>query len=447
MDGAKVVKKIFITNMCTDDNKGDLSIIENTVKLLKKIYPSSEIIIQNADYSSEDIVRDQINRFSKKIADRYHGSFFPKVYSRKGQGRLMSLMGLMLNACLSLWVLFSTLLVKVLCRNSIILVPPVHREAWRDLVESDLVIVKGGSYIYSYGGIKQILFTYRMLFTSLLAILLRKGIVFFGHSVGPVKGLMMKSLIKVVLRRADKILLREKLSYEYVNEILGLKEKKLGLIPDLAFLAESSRPTPPQDAIVKMLGQEGISGLSQEDILIGLTARDWWFPGNKNPQRLRENYVRLLLEAIDHVRNKYQAKVLFIPHCLEDLEFVEKIVGRLDDRRNVFILRKDYSPEELQDILSGLTMLIGARIHSAVFALTVGVPVIAIAYEIHKGYGILEMAGQKDLVLDISSLREEDLLLRIDTVMRQRKEIGPQIRTRVSALNSELQQKAVDYFP
>ena len=69
---------IYISNMCSDDNKGDLAILDSTVKLLRNIWPESIIMIQNVDYSLEDIERLKLNRWSKRIVDKYFGSFFSK---------------------------------------------------------------------------------------------------------------------------------------------------------------------------------------------------------------------------------------------------------------------------------------------------------------------------------------------------------------------------------
>ncbi len=432
--------------MCSDDNKGDLSIIENTIKILKDIYPESQIIIQNADYSEREIKNYKLNRFSQKLADSYYGSFFPKVFSTRGESKIKSVSKLIFNSLVSLWIIVNTWLFKKLGRGFLFHIPRKHKDTWRDLVDCDFMVVKGGSYIYSFGGIKQLLFVYRMLYSTILSIILRKRVILLGHSIGPSRGVLMTSLIKQTLKKVDKIMLREQISHDYVLEKLGLHEDKIELIPDLAFFNSILQKFDRERTIEDIIKKENISSISDRDTLIGITVRDWWFPGKKNPQRLLNNYIQVLIGTINYLREEYNSKILFIPHCLEDLEFAELLYSRLDNRKNIHVLRGDYTTTELKNLLSILKILIGTRIHSTIFALSVGTPVIAIAYEIHKGFGILAMAGQKDFVLDISRLKNHDLLSNIDLIMSQHNNLQASIKKRVSAIKSELENKVSSYF-
>ena len=432
--------------MCNDGNKGDLSLLQNTIGILRKHVPDVHIAVQNVDYSNRDIIRYRFHRYSRLLADRYYGSFFPRTYVG-GNGRKSGpIFYLAVRVLTSVWIQLINFLSVRLGPRLRFLIPGTHRKAWCELMASDLVIAKGGSYIYSHGEFKDLLFTYRMLYTLSLAAVLRKRIILLGHSIGPFRSRFLVWLTGRILNRSDRIMLREKLSYDYCLQELGWPEEKLEIIPDLAFAFDPLAETPTEGIIRKIAKKENISGLSQEDFLVAMTARNWSFPGQPNPQKLLHRYLRAMIEVIIELRRRYRAKIFFIPHCLEDIEFVETLYSSLEDVTDVHLLRGDYSPEELREILREFQFLIGTRIHSNILALTAGIPVIAIAYEIHKGFGILEMAGQREFVFDISRLDPKALLAAAETIMARQTELRAAIRQRTSALREEINRKVLAYL-
>jgi colanic acid/amylovoran biosynthesis protein len=64
--------------------------------------------------------------------------------------------------------------------------------------------------------------------------------------------------------------------------------------------------------------------------------------------------------------------------------------------------------------------------HSNIFALSEGVPVIAIGYQ-HKTRGIAEMAGMGDWVIEIQAVDETLLVARMEALWEQRLKIREQL--------------------
>ncbi|MGB2955381.1 MAG: polysaccharide pyruvyl transferase family protein, partial [Anaerolineales bacterium] len=416
------------------------SIIENTVQVLKRLLPDSTIMIQNGDYSEADMHRLEKNNFSKHLADEYYGSFFPKVFTKPPQRRAAALWGLFRNLMVSFSLHLSTSLSRGSRPPLPLLIPKRHRKAFKAISACDLVVVKGGSYIYSFGGFKQLLFIYRMLFTARIALRLKKPVVFLGHSIGPSQGFLMTSLIKNVLKRADHILVRENISRDFVLKDMGISPEQVTLAPDLAFLATKSSEEERKLALDQICMEEGISGVSNADMLVGITVRDWSFPGKKDPACLKANYLRVIAESIDFLQEKYQAKILFIPHCLDDLDTVEAVYALVQEKSKVFVLRQDYPSGTLRKFMGCLHFLIGTRIHSTIFAMSQHVPVIAVAYEIHKGFGILDMAGLRDYVIDIAEIRTETLAERIESLLENHTIIAQELSATMTRLQSSLEE-------
>ena len=77
-----------------------------------------------------------------------------------------------------------------------------------------------------------------------------------------------------------------------------------------------------------------------------------------------------------------------------------------------------WSPAELQTAYGQMDLFVGTRLHSNIFALTAGTPVIAIAYY-YKTYGIMQMLGLSEWVLDIRTIADQELEQRLELLWQQ----------------------------
>ena len=91
-----------------------------------------------------------------------------------------------------------------------------------------------------------------------------------------------------------------------------------------------------------------------------------------------------------------------------------------------------------------MDLFVGTRIHSDIFAISTGTPVIAIAYEIPKGFGIISMAEGDDYILDIAGMNEEDLWQKIQDCFSNKNTMGKTIRKKVAILQQTIEEKYVE---
>jgi len=405
------IKKIFITNMSSDLNKGDLAILEGTIYILKQFFPKAKIVIQNCDYSLKEVLKSEISMFSSKLCNKYFGSFFPRIFS--GKKSYYKLIIGVKNLFISFWIIFLSLLF-ILFRKKflLLLLPKEHRECFNCLTESDLIIVKGGCYIYSFGRLKDFLFLYRMLYTIILALLFEKKVILLGHSIGPIKGIIQRGMAKTILKRVDRIVLREEFSYYYLKKNFNITETKISVSPDLAFLKVDF-----SSKYKKTIERENVPLIKTDDIIIGITVRDWDFPGKKNPELLFKHYISEISKIVDYLCNNKNTKIFFIPHCLDDLEVAERVIKLVKNTSNVYILRGNYTTNDLRKMLSFMKIVIGTRVHSNILALTAGTPVVGISYLKHKGFGIFQMVGLEEFIIDIAKINFKDLREKVDRLL------------------------------
>jgi len=422
-----------ILNMSDDSNKGDLAIIESTIWLVKQYFPGTTINVLNVDYSTQEIQAEGKFKHLRKLPIMHHGSFFPRVFKEKRN--LYELLCGIKNFFLSLWILSVVFFLK---KHSYFFIPKKHKKAFTAILSADLIILKGGSYIYSYGGLKQSLFLYRMLFTTLLSIFLKKKIIVLGHSIGPVVGILPMKLAKFCLKRSNKIVVREKISYDFVVQTLGIKEEKVELLPDIAFywhkpLSGLER----KDQVQKVFEKEGIKYSDLSKPRIGITVREWNFPLQENPEKLFKNYTNTIAEVIDALFLNYGGEVFIMPHALADKTIGEEIATRARYKKP-FVLKGDYSTDVLRAIYGEMDLFIGTRTHSCIFALSSGVPVINIAYEIPKGFGITGMVEDQDYIIHIAKINKMVLLDRIYRILKKRQIRRDVILHKVSLMQEEL---------
>ena len=442
-----MINQIFIANMCgSDSNKGDLAILENTVYLVKQTYPEIRIILQDVDYSIRDIATLGLNRWTKELVDEYYGSFFPGIYKNK-KSRFRALISGLANLWSSFRLLLNAKLVQLTGRNLRWGISTKKQAVWQQLLQSELVIVKGGSYLYGfYGRVKDFLFLFRMLLTPWLAVLLGKRVVFLGHSIGPITGRFHRYLVKLVLNQVEFIGCRERLSLDYIRTELKLSGPRIDLIPDIAFINQYPQDNPKR--VNELLSKEGVHH-SAESPVVGLTVRNWDFPTLPNLQSHLKAYQDAISEIIKFLQQEFKATILFIPHYIGDIPFAQHIYNQLQDKANVYILRGDYPVAELRAISHALILLIGTRIHSNILALSVGTPVIPLAYQIHKGYGIMEFAGidQSD-IFNIAQIDINKLKQRVAQLMNPiiNAEYRDRIGLRVTAMQQEIIDKVKQYL-
>ncbi len=419
---AGVVRKqdkmqIAVLNMSDDMNKGDFAIIRETVNLLKVKWPDSRIKILNVDYDQRSLDDENKFRHLKKLKIEQYGAFFPKVFS--GKKDLSSICAAIGNLGVSLWILTAACCFRKSAKYAIF---GYRRGSFEAISLSDLIVLKGGSYIYSYGGMKQMLFLYRMLFPVIIALLLGKKVVILGHSIGPVEGFLAKRLVKKSLNGCFKIILREELSFNYLVDKYGFKRDKLEVLPDIAF----------------NIVEENIkSNIRGRKIKVGFTFKKWEFPyenSRKARAELSENYIDVMKKVIKKLARDYE--IYFILHVFDDKAITEKIISSLN-KIDINYMDGDYSIEELKEIYADLDVLVGTRTHSCIFSLCAGTPVVPIAYEEHKGYGIMRMVDEEMRVENIREITEEGLL---NSITEKLNMYGSQntIIQRVKSLKEEL---------
>lgn len=304
----------------------------------------------------------------------------------------------------------------------------------RLIADADIVVACPGGYLNdSWGPIVRI-------HLNQLAAAKARGIPFIlsNQSIGPFHSPRIRQATGKVLRDAQAVISREEISQALVAE-LGVARSKNVLAPDLAF-SLSAPPSPEHDAKAGAL----IAGADTP--VIGVTVREWSFRSQPDPQAAQRAYMRAVTEAVETFVARTGGRVLLLPQVIgpgadDDRIASRRIFDALGERSrsHVDVVTEDLHPLALRRIMSRLDALVGTRMHSNIFALTEGTPVVAIGYE-HKTLGIMRMMGQEPLYTDINTVTADQINSRLDACLETTQAGRTAIRDRAARLGTQARQ-------
>jgi len=375
-------------------NKGDAAILLGLLKTIKEFYPESKISILSSS-PKED------RKYYSKYGDT-HERLFNTFYKKKP--KIVNIVIVILK--ILYYLIWST--------NTNIPIIKSDKEILNLYRKADLVISGGGGYL---GGNK-IFNAVAFLFPLYVAKKIGKKVYVCAQSVEPFNNWITKFITMFFLNRIDLITVREPYSIQTLKS--AHIKKPVYLTADTAFLLDAESV----DVGYHLLNKSGVP--RDNKLRIGITVTKWNFPRSKDPTIKQLQYVTSIADAIEEIIKEMDATIVFFPNAIfppkdDDRIISHQIKEKIKElyTKNVFVLTEDYSPEQLKSMISTMDVFIGTRMHSNIFATSMNVPTLAIAYE-KKHYGIMEMIGLQDYVIDISNINTEQLVMLVKKLIENR---------------------------
>lgn len=236
---------------------------------------------------------------------------------------------------------------------------------------------------------------------------------------------------------------RETLSQEELAKVLHKPVDNIPMAPDTV-LRFGSGPVSLGEDVLRRIGLN-----RHEKPLIGIT------PNMRVYERtagvgVGNEYVRLLARLSEHFIKHIGANVVLIPNEISSWVRYQKGQMRADDRflcnmvasivqqpTGCFALRGYHSAEEIHSVISCLDLLVGSRFHTLVFALSAGVPLIALGWA-HKYDGLLRQFGLSDYFAHYSQIPERAILELVSRAWEDRHGITKGIKSALPKVQSEV---------
>lgn len=212
------------------------------------------------------------------------------------------------------------------------------------------------------------------------------------------------------------------------------------LVPDLAL----GRPPETCRAEALALLQSHGAGEEQGRPWLGVTLMNW---GTINRTFLRQDeYEEAVAAAVrDFVTRTGGQAFLFVqvhgPSFGQDdavpARRVRQRLADLGDR--VVLVGKWVAPTLLRAAYGKMDLFLGTRLHSNLFALTEGVPVVAIGYQ-YKTRGIMRMLGLEEYVVEIDAIAAETLVPLVRRAWSENRALRAHIASELRRLREETAQ-------
>jgi colanic acid/amylovoran biosynthesis protein len=140
-------------------------------------------------------------------------------------------------------------------------------------------------------------------------------------------------------------------------------------------------------------------------------------------------YERSISLAIAGFLEEHGGSVLLFAHVFgspwvaDDRQVIRRIAQSLGGLTGRVVMMDDSNdPHLLSAAYSRLDVLLGTRMHSNIFALSQGVPCLAVGY-LHKTRGMMRMLDLEQWCLDVSGARGDCVARRLAELWRSRKAV------------------------
>lgn len=268
-----------------------------------------------------------------------------------------------------------------------------------------------------------------------IALSLRKKIVICAQSIGPFRNIFTRSFAKYVINRVNLVTVREEISKNYLRS-LGITKPPVEVTGDLAFLLD---PIPSEQAMQLLVNENVLVG---NRILVGIAVSEiisnWAFPDISDPRIKYNLYIDLMGKLADFLVETLNCVVILIPQSVgpfarhDDRIAMGNIYKRVRYRNSVAMINGQYTPQEIRGIIGQCRLLVSGKMHSAIAAVSMFVPVVILAYSF-KTPGIFgRKLGIAEAIIDVRTTPSKEflqkLLARVGIVWDSRDDISRKLR-------------------
>lgn len=199
----------------------------------------------------------------------------------------------------------------------------------------------------------------------MLHLAVKKGahVVLLSNGLGPLTKKKNRKVASKILNRLDAITLRDPNAFEELKS-LGVTKPVTKVAADPALALKACDPKAGQEILQK-------EGVPLGEKLFALCLRRW--------KKVR-NSEKILAAFADRIVTDFHAVPVFIAmQHPEDVRYAKRVMNNMTQKG--YVLTKRYTVDETLSILGNVSMVIGMRLHSLIYALNLGIPMVGLAYE------------------------------------------------------------------
>jgi len=219
-------------------------------------------------------------------------------------------------------------------------------------------------------------------------------VILMPQAFGPFTQPDLQKSIKQIIKLADLIYAREKISCQYLTGLAGDNTKQIKQSPDFTNLLKAEIPT-------------DFNSMDNKVCLVpNMRMID------KTSKKESDNYLNLMANAINILINK-NAKPFFLIHeGKKDRELAENIMQKVGRKINII---EENDALKIKGVIGACDAMIGSRFHGLVSALSQGVPALGTGWS-HKYQMLYEDYDFPEGLLNVND-DKDNLKLKIDLIL------------------------------
>lgn len=262
-------------------------------------------------------------------------------------------------------------------------------------------------------------------FPMLLGKVMGKPVIKYTADLGPFVSPINRHSARFYLRRLDLILARSETTRRRLEE-LGV-QTSTEVCPDTALLLE---PVPvSRESFAPAKGKQ-LVGLSVSHVA--------------ERKAGSEAYIGAMAALCDYLVEQLGVGVVLIANeiapqrpKLDDVRVAREVFEAARDKESIRLITEVEPAPRLKGIIAACDIMIAARYHSLVAALSAGVPAIALSWH-DKYQELMGLFGQERYVCDLASLSVGELKERVDALWSEREDVRREINKHMPAVRASV---------
>lgn len=257
-------------------------------------------------------------------------------------------------------------------------------EIYKAMRKSKLFILGGGGLLQDYSSR---VVPYWLLRVT-IAILAGTPVMYYAQGVGPLNTPRAIKMVTAISNRVRRITVRDDSSYQLLSDI-GVVKPNIEVTADPALAIKISSNG---KELLKKAGEK-----EHNKRKIGIALRNW---------RGEEKYLPHLIRALNRLNEKNDLMFYFFPFQYgEDEGISERVLAGLG-YENGFIIRGEYTPEQMAAMLKEMDGIIAMRLHALILGAISFTPSFGLVYD-PKVFNFMERIEQRDNTFLIEEIEKE----------------------------------------
>ncbi len=273
----------------------------------------------------------------------------------------------------------------------------------KELKSSKMLLFGGGSLLQDVTSSKSLLY-----YLTIIHLAQKCGIktMLYANGVGPINKKFNRFLATKILNKVNVITLRDDKSDEELKS-MGVSKPQITITADPAFTLDFS-----EDFSGKYF--TNMAGVPNGRRLCVVSIREW--------KKSAHNFETTMAEFCDFMVENHNIYPLFVPmQYPADLEVSRNVMKKM--KNDSYAINRELSVPEMFSVLSSAEIVVGMRLHSLIYATTLGIPAMALVYD-PKISAFMESLNQPDWV-NVENMTTSDatsIFTHIMDELNQRKE-------------------------